>query len=220
MPKLKPETQAARVEHILDAAEICFARSGFHACTMAEICREARISPGAFYGHFGSKEDLIKGIVERDRSTFAAGLAEVTKSGDLMLALNALGHHYAVDEPKHKRILSLEIGAESTRNENVGETFRSIDKFVQTNFAKLFERAKAEGKIKPSQDTETLALLLMILGDGLFWRRAIDPEFEAKTAMPAVMSLIEAMLHPTSESKASKQASRASTQETECEGAS
>jgi len=219
MPKLKPETQAARVEHILDAAEICFARSGFHACTMADICRQAKISPGAFYGHFSSKEALIKGIAERDRSTFAAGLAEVMNSGDLMSALNASGHHYAVDEPTHKRILCLEIGAESTRNEKVGETFRSIDKFVQTSFAKLFERAKAEGKINPSLDAETLALLLMFLGDGLFWRRAIDPEFKAKTAMPAVMSLIEAMLNPTHLSKDLTQAAGNKRKETESESA-
>src|SRR4029077_3815288 len=30
MPKLKPETQQARREHILDAAERCIANTGFH----------------------------------------------------------------------------------------------------------------------------------------------------------------------------------------------
>ncbi len=198
MPKLKPETQAARIENILDAAEICFAKSGFHACTMADICRQAQISPGALYGHFKSKEELIKGIVERDRSTFAEGLDTLTKSGDLMSVIDALGQHYAVNEPTHKRILCLEIGAESTRNEKVGETFRSIDKYVQTSFAELFSRARDKGEIKPTFDTATLAQLFMLIGDGLFWRRAIDPDFDAKAAMPAVMSLIETLLNPTS----------------------
>ena len=48
MPKLKPSTQAARREHILDAAERCFARSGFHRTTMQDICREANIWNVAF----------------------------------------------------------------------------------------------------------------------------------------------------------------------------
>ena len=45
MPKLKPDTQRARREHILDAALTCFARGGFHATTMQAICHEADVSP-------------------------------------------------------------------------------------------------------------------------------------------------------------------------------
>ena len=65
MPKLKPETLEARRGHILDSAELCFARSGFHRCTMADICTEAGISPGALYVHFESKEALIAGEMHR-----------------------------------------------------------------------------------------------------------------------------------------------------------
>ena len=71
MPKLKPATQRARREHILDAAELCFARSGFHRTTMQDICKEALISPGALSVYFASKEDHIAGIAERDRPDFA-----------------------------------------------------------------------------------------------------------------------------------------------------
>ena len=62
MPKLKPDTQRARREHILDAAEHCFARAGFHRTTMQDICKEAGVSPGALYVYFDSKEALIAGI--------------------------------------------------------------------------------------------------------------------------------------------------------------
>ena len=71
MPKLKPDTQRARREHILDAALTCFARGGFHATTMQAICREAGVSPGALYVYFDSKEALIAGLCERDRAEFA-----------------------------------------------------------------------------------------------------------------------------------------------------
>ena len=196
MPKLKPETQRARIEHILDAAEQCFARSGFHACTMAEICTQAHVSPGALYGHFASKEDLIAGIVERNRTNFAQELSQLAQAGGLMSALNSLGEHYAVDEPRHKRVLCLEIGAESTRNAKVGKTFKGVDEFIQTSFAKLFEREQANGTIKPAHDPQTLAQLIMIIGDGLLWRRAIDPNFDAKAAMPAIMSLVKNILNP------------------------
>ena len=96
MPKLKPDIQRARREHILDAAEQCFARAGFHRTTMHDICREAGVSPGALYVYFDSKEALIAGIAERDRAEFAERLAALADAPDFLQALKELGEHYFV----------------------------------------------------------------------------------------------------------------------------
>lgn len=196
MPKLKPDTQRARREHILDAAELCFARAGFHRTTMQDICKEAGISPGALYVYFSSKEELIAGIAERDRSKLAGELAELSKSPDLLAALGQLGEHYAVEEPHHKRVLCMEIAVESTRNEAVGAIFRSVDSFVLDSFEALFARAEAEGRIAPTHDARLIAQVLALLGDGMFWRRAIDPSFDGRVVMPVVMELVGALLKP------------------------
>jgi AcrR family transcriptional regulator len=196
MPKLKPNTALARREHILDAAEICFARSGFHRTTMHDICREAGISAGALYGHFASKEALIAGIAERDRNKLAGELAELAQAPDLVAALARLGEHYTVEQPQHKRVLCVEIGAESTRNTAVGEIFRGVDKFCCNSLAGLFRRAAEEGRIAPRFDIETIALVLALIGDGLFWRRAVDPEFDAKRVLPVLSALIAGMINP------------------------
>lgn len=196
MPKLKPETQLARREHILDAAEICFARAGFHRSTMHDICKEAGVSPGALYGHFASKEALIAGIAERDRSKLANQLSELASAPDLLAALSHLGEHYTLEEPRHKRLLCIEIGCESTRNEEVREIFQSVDRFAHQSFRDLFAKAKAEGKVAPQVDTDMLAQLIAIIGDGLFWRRAVDPDFDAKAVMPSVMALVSTMMNP------------------------
>jgi TetR/AcrR family transcriptional regulator, repressor for uid operon len=196
MPKLKPDTQRARREHILDAAEICFAHSGFHRTTMQDICKEAAISPGALYVYFASKEALIAGIAERDRTKLAGELKELSQAPDLLAALAKLGEHYAVEEPQHKRVLSLEIGAEATRNPVVGEIFRSVDAFCLESFGELFARARAEGKIAPAIDTATIAEIIAVIGDGLLWRRAIVPDFDAKTLIPAITDLVRTLLNP------------------------
>jgi AcrR family transcriptional regulator len=196
MPKLKPDTQRARREHILDAAEICFARSGFHRTTMHDICREAAVSPGALYVYFSSKEALIAGIAERDRTKLAGELKELSQAPDLLAALAKLGEHYTVEEPQHKRVLCLEIGAEATRNPVVGEIFRSVDTFCLESFGELFARARAEGKIAPALDTATIAEIIAVIGDGLFWRRAVVPGFDAKTLIPAITDLVRTLLNP------------------------
>jgi TetR/AcrR family transcriptional regulator, repressor for uid operon len=200
MPKLKPETQLARREHILDAAEFCFARSGFHRSTMQDICKEAGVSPGALYGHFASKEALIAGIAERDRSKLASELAELATAPDLLAALSRLGEHYTMEEPRHKRLLCIEIGCESTRNDEVREIFQSVDRFAHESFRDLFAKAKAEGKVAPQVDTDMLAQMIAIIGDGLFWRRAVDPEFDANAVMPSVMALVSTLMNPASPS--------------------
>lgn len=197
MPKLKPDTQRARRGHILDAAEICFARSGFHRCTMQEICKEAGISPGALYVYFASKEDLIAGLAERDRGEFQDRFAPIAEANDILNALRAIGEQYFVEEPAHKRLMCVEIGVESTRNEKVGEIFRSVDTHVHNSLRELFERLEQQGRIAPALDTTTVAELVAVIGDGMMWRRAIDPDFKPDKLMPAVTALVGSLLNPT-----------------------
>lgn len=196
MPKLKPETQQARREAILDAAEQCFARAGFHRSTMQDICKEAGISPGALYVYFASKEDLIAGIVERDRAKLASDLADLSKAPDLLSALAKLGEHYTIEEPHYKQVLHIEIGSEATRNPAVGDIFRSVDDFCQQSFEQLFERAERDGKIKLDDDPKTVSAVLSLIGDGLFWRRAVDPSFDVHKVMPLLLKMVSALLNP------------------------
>jgi AcrR family transcriptional regulator len=162
---------------------------------MQDICREASVSPGALYVYFASKEDLIGGLAERDRADFAERFAEVSSAPDFMRALSELGNHYFAEEPPHKRTMCLEIGLESMRNPRVGEIYRSVDRFVEDSFEKLFARLAEEGRIKPDFDIPTLTKLFSMIGDGLFMRRALDPSFDPETFVPAVMALIRKLLN-------------------------
>ncbi len=196
MPKLKPETQAARRDHILDAAQSCFARSGFHRTTMQDICRAADVSPGALYVYFISKESLIQGVCDRDRQQFAEKIQLLGSATDLLAALNAIAEHYFIEEPAHKRLFAVEMGVESTRNPAIAATHNAIDKFVQDSFAALFQRLKDEGRIAPVLEIAAVTQVFHILGDGLFWRRAIDPNFDAKAVLPGMMHTLAGLLNP------------------------
>jgi AcrR family transcriptional regulator len=196
MPKLKPHIQRARREHILEAAERCFARSGFHRTTMQDICKEAAISPGALYVYFDSKEALIAGICERDRAEFAERLAALSDAPDFLAALKRLGDHYFVDEPPHKHLMCIEIGLESTRNARVGEIHRGVDEFVYASFEKLFQRMKDEGRIAPDLEIPVVVKLFSIVADGMFWRRAVDPAFDGKVLVPATLEVLLGLLKP------------------------
>ena len=196
MPKLKPDTQRARREHILEAAELCFARAGFHRTTMQDICKEAAVSPGALYVYFDSKEALIAGICERDRAEFADNFAALAAAPDFLGSLAMLGEEYFVNQPAHKRLMCVEIGLESTRNPRVAEIFQRIDSFINESFLKLFQQLKDEGRIAPALDIPSLTRAFTVICDGMFWQRAIDPTFDPKAVMPTVLQLIAGLLNP------------------------
>jgi TetR/AcrR family transcriptional repressor of uid operon len=196
MPKLDEDTQRARREQILDAAQHCFARHGFHSTTIQDICREARISAGAFYLYFKSKEELIEGICEREKKNFAAALASVAEAPDFLAALMRLGEAYCVEEPVEKLRMQVEINAEALRNPAVGRTVAEIDRFVLDSFTSLLLDAEAKGRISPQGGAATIALVISMLGDGLYLRRALDPTFDVKACMPIIQSVISFLIRP------------------------
>ena len=65
-----------RRSQILDAAEQCFARAGFHRTTMQDVAGEAGMVPGNLYRYFPSKDALILALIERDRAEIAADFAD------------------------------------------------------------------------------------------------------------------------------------------------
>ena len=214
MPKLKPDVQRARREHIVDAAERCFARAGFHRTTIQDICKEAEVSPGALYVYFANKEDLIAGICERDRAEFAERFAQLAGSPNFLESLEQLGNQYFEEEPAYKRLMCVEIGLESTRNARVGEIYRSVDAFILQSFQTLFQRLKDEGRIAPKLTIPELVQVFMTIGDGLFWRRAIDPGFDPITVLPATLQVFASLLRPVMDADTSVSAPTSSDEAT------
>ena len=204
VPKLKPDTKLARRDHILDAAGLCFARQGFHRTTIQDICREAALSPGALYVYFDSKEALIAGLVERDRAEFASRFADLAAAPDFFEALDALSRHYFFEDPVEKRRIAIDMGLEATRNPRVAEIYGSVDCFCRQSFETLFQRLRDEGRIAPEADIPTIARTFQVMGDGLFWRRAIDPEFDAGSVLPVMIRLVAALLNPVAPAAAVK----------------
>jgi len=194
VPKLKPDTQFARQQHILDAAELAFAAGGFHRTTMQDVARQACVSLGALYVYFASKEDLIAGITERDRAKLTEQLAAIGQAPDLAAALAKLGEHYKVEEPRYKQQLVVEIGCEAMRGGSVGSIYRACDEAIMGDFERLFQRAIEDRRITPRYDAATIARAIAVLGDGLFWRRAVDPTFDTKAMVPVIATLVAALL--------------------------
>ena len=60
----KEREKLRRKEDILLAAQKCFARKGFHECTMEDVAREYQCAVGSLYNYFGGKDQIYQAIFE------------------------------------------------------------------------------------------------------------------------------------------------------------
>jgi TetR/AcrR family transcriptional repressor of uid operon len=185
------EAQAERRARILDAAERCFVRSGFHRTTMQDIAAEAKMSPGNLYRYFASKDAMATGLAERDRAQVASDFNSLIGSDDFLASLHRLGRKHFVERPREKAIICLEIWAEATRNPTFAAVTDEFERDVVGRMEALFAKAQEQGLIAPDVDIGALAVLVSTLADG-FVRKAILPQFSPEREIAAVMAVIEA----------------------------
>lgn len=62
--EIKQERAARTRLEIMDAAITLFARRGYLATTMAELAKAIKMTPGALYWHFPTKEDLLLAAID------------------------------------------------------------------------------------------------------------------------------------------------------------
>ena len=194
MRRANVQLQADRRFEILRAAQTCFARSGFHQTSMQEICIEAGMSPGNLYRYFRSKEEIIAGIAERDRADAAEQFAAVGK-GDFFDGLAALAQHHLVERSAEEVALCAEIMAESRRNPAVARIYQDMEVDVRARFIALLRSAAERGEIRDI-DFDGTVTVLFALADGLSWRRAVEPSFNAEAVMPIVLGMVRQLLNP------------------------
>lgn len=157
---------------LLRAATTVMARHGFHASTIARICKEAKLPPSSLYWKFKDKDDLLASVIEAGSDDYAR-LRELTEHEDPQLTtedvVNALADHFHNMEvnPGPVRIgilLALQAGQS-------GAEGRSKYSKIRGESATVLRRAISLPCPAATTDptlAEDLALLIMALSDGLF----------------------------------------------------
>ncbi|MET0257597.1 MAG: TetR/AcrR family transcriptional regulator [Methylobacterium sp.] len=182
--------QAARREHILDAAETCFTRNGFHRTTMLDLAKAAAMSAGNFYRYFSSKEAIVLGLAERERERGAAMLGELEKSGDRRAVFFGLLTQYFTGLTRDAAVLRLEIWSEATRNPAIAAMTERSEAEARDWFIETFEALAASPDCDPPALYDVAGHLLK----GIVVARALTPDFDPAPAVAQLLRLIEAGL--------------------------
>lgn len=205
-PNAAEPSLSERHIRILDAAERVFARAGFHAATMQDVAREAGMSPGNLYRYFASKDVLVAGMAERDRSQIAQDFADLCPArGPVLDQLEALGRRLLVEEPRDKAVIALQIWAEAARNPEMARMCASIDGTVMRGLAAAVAEAKRNGELPERLDEQRFLLAISMMADGFLCRRGVDPFFDSalagKALFAAMRALAQTLLLPEAEAR-------------------
>ena len=194
-PLLTPsdtDAQPDRRVRVLNAAERCFVRAGFHRTTMQDVAAEAGMSPGNLYRYFPSKEAMVIGLAERDRARVLDDFSQLSIGDDFLERFGALGRKHFEDEPREKAILCLQIWAEASRDATFARITKEFDDIVINRMTDLFGQAKEKGLVASTVDPRALAIVISTFAEGLFVRRAISKDFDAARDVASIMAIIEA----------------------------
>jgi TetR/AcrR family transcriptional repressor of uid operon len=194
MRRANAQVQLDRRAEILAAAQRCFVRAGFHGASMQDICAEAGMSPGNLYRYFPSKEAIMAGIAERDRAEVAQEFASADLSRGLFAVLEGMARHHFTVRPMEQVLLCTEVMAEARRNPEIARISAAFDADVKIWLTDLLRAAAARGDIPADVDLDGVVTMLMIIADGVWWRRALDPQFRAEAMVPVFMDVARHLL--------------------------
>ncbi len=192
MPKVTKEHLEARRRQVLEAAAECFIEKGFKKTSMRDICRAAKLSPGAVYNYFASKDEIIEAIAQSSQEQNVEIIASAAEDDNPLWGVAKVFFSMARDPACIRSTgLSLELFAESPVNPQIA---RSLRENINASIAKLAEFVKSEqkrGMINNDLDSETIAQVFMVL----FWGLNILIFIDLKVNIDEFSSVFEAILN-------------------------
>jgi TetR/AcrR family transcriptional regulator, repressor for uid operon len=183
-----------RKNRILDGAERCFVCNGFHKSTMQDVAAECGMSPGNLYRYFPSKDAIVGGLAARDRERFNADFVTLADEPEPARAFIALGRRHLVEEPRSKAIMMMEIWAEAGRNQKMAEICNAMDHSITDCLTRFITHWRSSANLTGEGSAAEITVVIIALSDGLFRRRATDPDFDPAQAFALALPVIFKMI--------------------------
>lgn len=163
---------------ILDAAAASFSRHGYEATGVAEICRAAGVSKGAFYYHFPSKQALFLALLQRWLDALDASMATLlAEAGSVPEALKSLSAAFqdVLHTADGHLPMFVEFLAAAQRDPVVWAATVQPYRRYQQWLTALIEAGVAEGSLRPL-NPELAAQLLVSWAVGILLQSVWDPQ--------------------------------------------
>lgn len=174
---------SARREEILEVARRVIAEKGYHRTTLRGIGRELGLEPANILYYFGSRDGLLREVIER----WDAGNIEALNldADSLELYATAIRRNVAIRGIVH---LYLAFATEAVDADHPAhDFFRDRFASVVHELAVTLRVGQDAGQVRADVDPERASRLLIALADGLQLQALMDPSIDAPGDLEAAM---------------------------------
>jgi TetR/AcrR family transcriptional regulator, transcriptional repressor of aconitase len=198
MPKVSQAYLDARRAQILDAAIACFSREGFHRTTMQDIVDQSKLSPGAIYNYFKSKEEIIEAIADERHAKERKLMMEARKEATVSNVLRRIRDSFfgELRDPKerlHRRV-GIQLWAEAQRNPRILKLVRRGLNAPHKLLSSILSEAQQRGEISQKVDADAAARFLIAAFHGF----VLQVEWDDQVAMGPYVRLFDNFLESMS----------------------
>jgi AcrR family transcriptional regulator len=177
---LRHRQKTKRAREIIDSAVALFEKLGYENTTVEDIAGHAFVAPGTVYNYFGSKDGLLRQILqvhisERrvERENFFEHLPDDTdKALERFVELLLDRAFVLVNRELWRQILASGISNARDRNDLLAE----VTGVLVSQFEQLFKRFRSRGKIPIRTPLRDLAEAAMGIADFHFYRLVCNDE--------------------------------------------
>lgn len=193
MPRVSEEHRERRRQQILDAAQVCFSRKGFHETSLQEIFAESGLSAGAVYRYFKSKDELVRAIAERSQPAVTAILEEILRQ-DVMPPLDEIVERFTAGVvermgPGGPVLIAPQGWALATYHEAVRDCVAALYLNTRSWWVKVAERLREDGRLPADSDPFAVGVLITAALPGFVLQRLLYGDVEPETFGSALRSL-------------------------------
>jgi AcrR family transcriptional regulator len=194
------ENWTARRETIIDTSATVFARGGYHATGITELCVANDLGKGALYHYIGSKEELLAAIHDRVMDEVMLGADRVAVAGGspsqqlTMLGAELLDviHRY----PDHVWVFLHEFPA--LTGERAAQ-FRERRRGYERRVEEVLQAGVDSGEFRAVQPRLTAMAWLGMHNYTYLWLKAGGPLSARDVAEPFADIFMRGIVNPTAE---------------------
>jgi AcrR family transcriptional regulator len=184
-------------QQIVDAAQMLFAQNGYEATSVAEICKKAGLSKGAFYHHFSTKQmlflELLENWLTRIDNTLDQSKWEMANIPQALIRMTNVTRGI-FQEADGGLPLFLEFWSQARLDPTVWRATIAPYHRYQKYFKLLIKEGIAEGSLKDI-DPHLAALMIVSLAVGMLLQYVLDPQGEewGKVATQSMQLMLDGL---------------------------